>query len=45
MKEADLLLRGEIVHDVEELPNLFGCLTLDHISDSLAAHITTNKPG
>lgn len=44
-KQADLLLRSEIVHDVEELPDLFGRLALDHISDSLAPHIAINDSG
>lgn len=34
-----LLLRGEVVLDVEGLPNFFGGLALDHIGNSLAANI------
>lgn len=34
-----LLLRCEIVRDVERLPNLFRRFTLDHIGNSLAANV------
>ena len=34
-----LFLRGKVIHDVEQFPDLLGCLALDHVSDRLAAHI------
>lgn len=34
-----LLLRSEVVDNVEELTNLFRCLTLNHICNSLASNI------
>ena len=37
---AYLLLWGEVVHDVEQLTNLFWSLALDHVGDRLAADIT-----
>jgi hypothetical protein len=38
-----LLLWGEVIHDVEEFPDLLGCLTLDHVGDGLAAYVTVEK--
>ena len=38
-----LLLRREIIHDVEEFADLFGCLTLDHVRDGLATNITAYR--
>ena len=38
---TNLFLRGEVVHDVEELPNLLRGLALDHIGDGLAPNIAT----
>ena len=43
MKEgsyAHLLLRGEVVHDVEQLADLLRRLHLDHVGHSLAANVT-----
>ena len=34
-----LLLRSEVVDDVEELANLLGRLALDHVRHSLAANV------
>ena len=36
-----LFLRGEVVNDVEELPDLFRGLALDHVSDGLTPDIAT----
>ena len=33
------LCRGEVILDVEGLPNLLGSLALDHVGNSLAGHI------
>jgi hypothetical protein len=38
-----LLLRGEVIYYVEELPDLLRCLALDHVGDGLAAHVTVEK--
>ena len=38
-----LLLRSEVIDDVEEFANLLGRLALDHVRDSLAANITTHR--
>ena len=38
-----LLLRREIIHDVEEFADLLGCLTLDHVRDGLATNITAYR--
>ena len=38
-----LFLRGEVIYDVEQLPNLFRCLALDHVGHSLAAHVTVEN--
>jgi len=34
-----LLLRGEVIGDVERLSDLLGGLALDHVGDGLAANI------
>ena len=34
-----LLFRGEVILDIECLPNLLGSLPLDHVGDSLACNI------
>ena len=34
-----LLLGGEVVGDIERLPDLLGGLALDHVGDCLAAHV------
>jgi len=34
-----LFLRSEVVDNVEELPNLFKGLSLDHVEDSFASNI------
>lgn len=36
---SDLLFGGEVVHNVEELADFFGGLTLDHVRNSLATNI------
>jgi hypothetical protein len=36
---TDLLLRSEIVHNVEDLPDLLGRFTPDHIGDSFASNV------
>jgi len=36
-----LFLGSEVVDDVEELPDLFRSLALDHVGDGLASDITT----
>jgi hypothetical protein len=38
-----LFLRGEVIYDVEQFPDLFGCLALDHVGDSLAAHVAVER--
>jgi len=37
--DLGLFLRGEVIDYVEELPDLLRCLALDHVGDSLAAHV------
>jgi hypothetical protein len=37
-----LFLGGEIIDNVEEFPNLLGCLSFDHVGDSLAAHVAVD---
>ena len=39
MKSFSHGLRSKVILDMEHLPDLFGSLTLQHISDSLAANI------
>lgn len=39
MKSFNHGLRSKVIFDMEHLPDLFGSLTLQHISDSLAANI------
>lgn len=39
-RETNLLFWREIVHNVEEFSNLFRCLPLDHVGNSLATNIT-----
>jgi hypothetical protein len=39
MEKAYLLLRREIVDDIEKFANLFGSLTLDHICHGLASNV------
>ena len=39
LQETHLFLRGKVVDDVEELADLFGGLSLDHVGHSLAADI------
>ena len=34
-----LFLGGKVIDNVEEFPDFFGCLSLDHVGDSLAAHV------
>ena len=34
-----------LVGDVEQLPDLLGCLTLDHVGDGLAADVTQLSAG
>ena len=34
-----LLFRGEVILDIECLPNLLRCLPLDHVGHSLACYI------
>ena len=38
-EDLRFLLRCEVVHDVEQLPDLLRRLALDHVCDSFAAHI------
>lgn len=38
---AYLFFRGEVIDDVEELPDFFRGLPLDHVGDGLAPNITT----
>jgi len=38
-----LFLRGKVVDDVEQFPDLLGCLAFDHIGNSLAAHVAVKK--
>lgn len=44
---TDLLLRREVVHDVEQFSDLLRGLSLDHIRYCLASNVTvvTNKKG
>jgi hypothetical protein len=42
-KVVYLFLRGEVIYDVEQLPNLLGCLALNHVGHSLAAHVTVEN--
>lgn len=41
--DLGLLLRSEVIHDVEELPDLFRSLTLDHVGHGLATDITSKE--
>jgi hypothetical protein len=34
-----LFLGGEVIDNVEKLPDLLGCLAFDHVGNSLAAHV------
>ena len=34
-----LFLRREVVHNVEQLANFFGCLALDHVRDGFAPNV------
>lgn len=34
-----LFLGGKVIDNVEEFPDLLGCLAFDHVGDSLAAHV------
>ena len=43
--DLSLFFGGEIVHDVEELANFLRGLTLDHVSNGLAANIAERKCG
>lgn len=38
-----LFLRGEIVHNIEQFPDLLRRLAFNHVGDGLAAHVTVNK--
>ena len=38
-RATHLFLRSEVVDNVEELPNLFRGLSLDHVGDSFASNI------
>ena len=35
-----LFLGSKVIDNVEEFPDLLGCLAFDHVSDGLAAHVT-----
>ena len=37
--EAHLFFRGEVIDDVEQLPDFLWSLSLDHVRDGLAADI------
>ena len=43
IKTTDLLLWRKVIHNVEELPDLFRCLTLNHVSHSLESNITEHR--
>jgi len=34
-----LFLGGKVIDNVEEFPDLLGCLAFDHVGDRLAAHV------
>lgn len=40
---AHLFLRSKVVDNVKELPDLLGCLALDHVGNGLASDITANR--
>lgn len=42
-KISYLFLRGEVVYDVEQFPDFLGCLALDHVGDSLTAHVAVEN--
>ena len=39
-----LLLRSEVIDDVEEFANLLGRLALDHVRNRLAANVAVANP-
>jgi hypothetical protein len=41
--DLGLLFRREVVHDVKQLPDLFGGLTLDHVGHSFTSNITVGN--
>ena len=38
-----LFLRGKVIYNVEQFPDLLGCLALDHVGHSLAAHVAVEN--
>ena len=45
IKTTDLLLWRKVIHNVEELPDLFRCLTLNHVCNGLASDIAAMQNG
>jgi hypothetical protein len=42
-KISYLFFRGEVVYNVKQFSDLLGCLALDHVGDSFAAHVAVRN--
>ena len=41
--DLSLLFRCEVIDDVKQLPDLLGCLALDHVGDGLTSNVTVGN--